>query len=70
MEITIAALKVVGYGLGAIGAGIGIGIATYGVIVGTARQPEIGGRLFTSFILGVAFMEALALLGFVLAFVF
>ena len=33
MELTIvlAALKVVGYGLAAIGPGIGIGIATYGM---------------------------------------
>ena len=33
---TIAALKVVGYGLGAIGPGIGIGVATYGCCVATA----------------------------------
>ena len=35
MELTIvlAALKVVGYGLAAIGPGIGIGIATYGLCV-------------------------------------
>ena len=29
MEITLAALKVVGYGLAAIGPGIGIGVATF-----------------------------------------
>ena len=62
MEITmvLAALKVVGYGLGAIGPGIGIGIACYGCCVGTARQPELQGRLFTNFILGAALAEALA----------
>ena len=44
MELTlaIAALKVVGYGLAAIGPGIGIGIATYGLCVSAARQPEEG----------------------------
>ena len=70
METTliIAALKVVGYGLGAIGAGIGIGIACYGCCVGSARQPELAGRLFTNFIIGAALAEALALIGFVLFF--
>ncbi len=65
----VSALKVVGYGLAAIGPGIGIGIACYGLCVGTARQPEMAGRLFTNFILGAALAEALALLGFVLAFI-
>ncbi len=71
METTliISALKVVGYGLGAIGPGIGIGIAAYGVNVATARQPELAGRLFTNFIIGAALAEALALIGFVLAFI-
>ena len=69
MTIVLAALKVVGYGLGAIGPGIGIGIACYGCCVGTARQPELQGHLFTNFILGAALAEALALIGFVLAFI-
>ncbi len=67
--MVISALKVVGYGLGAIGPGIGIGIACYGCCVGTARQPELAGRLFTNFIIGAALAEALALIGFVLAFI-
>ena len=71
METTliITALKVVGYGLGAIGPGIGIGIACYGCCVGSARQPEMAGRLFTDFIIGAALAEALALIGFVLTFI-
>lgn len=71
METTlvIAALKVVGYGLGAIGPGIGIGIACYGCCVASARQPELAGRMFTNFIIGAALAEALALIGFVLAFI-
>ena len=46
MELTlaIAALKVVGYGLAAIGPGIGIGVATYGLCVSAARQPEMKGH--------------------------
>lgn len=66
--MVISALKVVGYGLGAIGPGIGIGIACYGCCVATARQPELQGRLFTNFIIGAALAEALALIGFVLTF--
>jgi F-type H+-transporting ATPase subunit c len=69
MTIVISAMKVVGYGLGAIGPGIGIGIACYGCCVGTARQPEMAGRLFTDFIIGAALAEALALIGFVLTFI-
>ena len=65
----LGALKLVGYGLATIGPGLGIGIACYGCCVGTARQPEVGGRLFTNFIIGAALAEALALIGFVLAFI-
>lgn len=71
MEISfvLEALKLVGYGLATLGPGIGIGIACYGCCVGTARQPEMAGRLFTNFIIGAAFAEALGLIGFVLAFI-
>lgn len=71
MDLTIAltALKLVGYGLGTIGPGLGIGIACYGCCVGSARQPELAGRLFTNFIIGAALAEALALIGFVLCFI-
>lgn len=62
-------MGVIGYGLGVIGAGIGIGLAAYGASMGMARQPEMAGRLFTNFILGAAFVEALALIGFVVALI-
>ena len=69
MEITVAlaALKVVG--LAAIGPGIGIGIATYGLCVAAARQPEMKGQLMGYFFIGAAMSEALALLGLVLFFI-
>jgi F-type H+-transporting ATPase subunit c len=60
---------VIGYGLSVIGAGIGIGLAAFGATQGIARQPEVQGRLFTVFILGCAFVEALALIGFVTALI-
>ena len=50
-------------------AGIGIGLAAYGAATGMARQPEMQGRLFTVFILGAAFVEALALIGFVVSLI-
>ena len=69
IELVLSALKVIGYGRGANGPGVGIGQACYGCCVGTARQPEVQGRLFTNFIIGAALAEALALIGFVLAFI-
>ena len=71
MELTlaIAALKVVGYGLAAIGPGIGIGVATYGLSVAAARQPEMTGQLMGYYFIGAAMSEALALLGLVLFFI-
>ena len=63
-------LNVVGYGLAATGPGIGLGILIGKTIESTARQPELGGRLQTLMFLGLAFVEVLALLGFVAAFIF
>lgn len=60
-------MGVIGYGIGVIGAGLGIGIAAYGATTSIARQPEMQGRLFTVFILASAFVEALALIGFVVS---
>ena len=69
LTIILSAMKVIGYGLGTLGPGLGIGIACYGCCVGSARQPEITGRLFTNFIIGAALAEALALIGFVVAMI-
>ncbi len=62
-------MGVIGYGLGVIGAGIGIGLAAFGATSSIARQPEVEGRLFTVFILASAFVEALALIGFVVSLI-
>lgn len=62
-------MGVIGYGLGVIGAALAIGIIANGVSNGMARQPEVQDRLFTVFIMGSAFAEALALIGFVVALV-
>ena len=45
-------------GGGAIGAGIGDGIAGNALVSGIARQPEAQGRLFTPFFITVGLVEA------------
>ena len=57
------------YGLGAIGPGIGIGYLVGQSVQAMARQPEAAGMVRTTMFLGIAFTEALALFGFVLAFI-
>ena len=60
----------VGYGLASIGPGLGIGILVGKALEGMARQPEMAGQLRTTMFLGIAFVEALALLGLVAGFLF
>ena len=62
-------LAYIGYGLAAIGPGIGIGLLVGKTQEATARQPEIAGRLFTNMIICAALAEALGLIGFVLPFI-
>ena len=57
------------YGGAAIGPGIGIGLVVASAITAMARQPESAGMVRTTMFLGIAFTEALALFGFVLAFI-
>jgi F-type H+-transporting ATPase subunit c len=56
-------LNTIGYGLAAIGPGIGMGILIGKVVEGTARQPEMAGRLQTLMFIGVGLIEILALIG-------
>ena len=56
-------MGVIGYGLGVLGAGVGIGLAAYGATSGMARQPEMQGRGLTVFMLGSALVEAVGLIG-------
>ena len=61
-------LNVVGYGLAAIGPGISVGLVAGNAVQAMARQPEAAGMVRTTMFLGIAFTEALALIGFVLFF--
>ncbi len=58
-------LALIGYGLAAIGPGIGIGLIAGSAVEAMARQPEAAGMVRTTMFLGIAFTEALALIGFV-----
>jgi F-type H+-transporting ATPase subunit c len=61
--------NVIGFGLAAIGPGVGIGLIFAAYIQATARQPESAGLTRTYLFVGFAIVEALALLGFVLAII-
>jgi F-type H+-transporting ATPase subunit c len=61
-------VNLVGYGLSAIGPGIGVGLIFAAYVSGVARQPESRSLLQPIAILGFALAEALALFGLVLAF--
>ena len=75
MDTTILAevsgnISTVGYGLSAIGPGIGIGILVGKTVEGMARQPEVSGQLRTTMFLGIAFVELLAFLVIAAHFIF
>jgi F-type H+-transporting ATPase subunit c len=62
-------LAAIGYGLGAIGPGIGVGLIFAAVINGTARQPEARGKLQTIGYSTFVLTEVLALIGIVIYFI-
>jgi F-type H+-transporting ATPase subunit c len=68
MEEISGALALIGYGLAAIGPGIGVGLIAGNAVQAMARQPEAANMVRTNMFLGIAFTEALALIGFVLFF--
>jgi F-type H+-transporting ATPase subunit c len=61
-------LAAIGYGLAAIGPGIGVGIIFASYIQSTARQPETAGLNRPNLFLGMAVVEALALFGIAFGF--
>jgi F-type H+-transporting ATPase subunit c len=69
-ETTLKGLGAVGYGLSAIGPGIGVGLIFGNGVQAMARQPEAANLIRTNMFIGFALTEALALLGFVAAFLF
>ena len=56
-------------GLGAIGPGIGIGMAVRGAMEAIGRNPEASGEVRTTMIIGAALAEAVAIYAFVIAII-
>jgi F-type H+-transporting ATPase subunit c len=62
-------INVLGYGLATLGPGIGLGILIGKALESMARQPEAEGMVRTNMFIGLGLVEALAILGFVLALI-
>jgi ATP synthase F0 subcomplex C subunit len=67
--MTGAIAAAIAVGLAALGAGIGNGLIVSKTVEGMARQPEASGLLRTTMIIGVAFVEGIAIMGVVIAFI-
>ncbi|GAA0668888.1 ATP synthase F0 subunit C [Kitasatospora atroaurantiaca] len=66
----VGSIASVGYGLAAIGPGIGVGLIFGNGVQAMARQPEAAGLIRSNMFIGFALTEALALIGIVMPFVF
>lgn len=69
-DVAVKGLATIGYGIAALGPGIGIGYMTGKTVEAMARQPEIAGTLRITMVLGIGFAEALALIALVTGFLF
>ena len=58
-----------GIGMAAMGTGIGMGNAINGALQGTARNPEAGGKIMTTMIIGLALIESLCIYALVICFI-
>ncbi len=58
-----------GIGIAALGTGIGMGNAINGALQGTARNPEAGGKIMTTMIIGLALIESLCIYALVICFI-
>jgi F-type H+-transporting ATPase subunit c len=67
-EAMKAVAMAIAAGVGVLGPGIGIGILVSKALEGIARNPEASGKIQSSMILGVAFVEALGIFALVVAF--
>jgi len=69
-QVVSVNIGAVGYGLAAIGPGIGIGLVFGHAIEAMARQPEASARIQLYMWIGFALTEALALIGLIAPFIF
>jgi len=68
-EVAKLTAAVLAIGLGAIGPGIGIGIAVRGALDAIGRNPETEGAVRTTMIVGAGLSEAVAIYAFVIALI-
>jgi len=64
--LPLASMAAVGAGLTIVGVGIGIGLTFLAGLQSMGRQPEMMSKLQTSMIIGVAFIEGIALFALVI----
>lgn len=57
----------IAFGLATLGPGLGLGYLIGQSVQAMARQPEAAGRVQTTMFIGIAVVEALAIIGFVIA---
>ena len=55
-------------GIAVVGTGISMGYAINGALQGTARNPEAGGKIMTTMIIGLALIESLCIYALVICF--
>jgi len=67
--MTGALAAAIAIGLAALGAGLGNGLIVSKTVEGMARQPEASGMLRTTMFIGIAFVEAIPIMGVVVAFI-
>jgi len=58
-----------GIGVAAMGTGLGMGHAINGALQGTARNPEAGGKIMTTMIIGLALIESLCIYALLICFI-
>ena len=58
-----------GIGVAAMGTGVAMGIAINGALQGIARNPEAGGKIMTTMIIGLALIESLCIYALLICFI-
>ena len=56
-------------GVAALGTGLAMGHAINGALQGTARNPEAGGKIMTTMIIGLALIESLCIYALLICFI-
>ena len=59
----------IGIGMASLGTGLGMGNAINAALQGTARNPEAGGKIMTTMIIGLALIESLCIYALVICFI-